>query len=93
MRFLRFAFWTTIGGWALLFPLILPTPLTWPLQLTWLAGAVLFVIGGFAYLIALGLLAHRSGHSWIVWVGLTLITSPLGILFSYPIALTRLLRP
>ena len=42
-----------------------------------------WVISGLAFDISLGMLAKRLGRSWIVWVGLTLFTSPIGPFVAY----------
>jgi len=36
-----------------------------------------------SFYISLGLLAKRLGRSWIVWVGLTIITKPIGMFVAY----------
>lgn len=42
-------------------------------------GALAIVgIGMTVFWISLGTLAQRLGRSWIVWVGLTLLTKPIG---------------
>ena len=41
------------------------------------------VVAGLAFYILLGSLASRMGKSWIVWVGLTIITKPIGSFVAY----------
>jgi hypothetical protein len=45
--------------------------------------ALVLIVAGWSYLVALGVLASRTGRSWILWAGLTLLTSPLGTIVSY----------
>jgi len=48
-----------------------------------------FVVGflmlglNIAFCISLGLLASKLGHRWFVWVGLTIITNPIGFVVAY----------
>jgi hypothetical protein len=53
-----------------------------------LAPDLLIIIGiasvaGLAFYIALGQLAARLGKSWILWVGLSIITAPVGPFIAY----------
>ena len=41
------------------------------------------VISGLTFYVSLGMLAKRLGRSWIVWVGLTFITKPIGPFVAY----------
>ena len=49
------------------------------------AAVLVIAVSGWSYLISLGLLAKRTGRSWMLWSGLAFITSPIGILVSYPL--------
>jgi hypothetical protein len=89
MRALTYSFWTFVSGWALLFPFASPE-LEARFGAVSLVGIALLLIGGWAYVMFLGVAAHKAGKSWIVWVGLTLITSPLGFLVSYAMAIRKL---
>jgi hypothetical protein len=89
MRALTYSFWTFVAGWILLFPFASPELEE---RFWWIAtaGIVLLLLGGWSDLVTLGIVAHRAGKSWIVWIGLTMITSPFGFLVSYAMALKRL---
>jgi hypothetical protein len=41
------------------------------------------IASGLAFYVSLGVLAKRMGGSWIVWVGLTFITNPVGPFVAY----------
>lgn len=41
------------------------------------------MISGLTYYVSLGMLAKRLGRRWIVWVGLTFITKPIGPFVAY----------
>ena len=47
------------------------------------ASLGLALVSSWSYLIALGVVASRTGRSWILWVGLTFITSVFGMVVSY----------
>jgi hypothetical protein len=44
---------------------------------------VILIVAGPVWIISLGMIAHRLGRRWLVWVGLSIITSPFGPLFIY----------
>jgi hypothetical protein len=44
---------------------------------------VVLNVASWSFLISLGVLASRTGRSWILWAGLTFITGPLGTILSY----------
>jgi predicted branched-subunit amino acid permease len=48
---------------------------------------VLMIIAGPVWYVSLGMLAHRLGRRWLVWVGLSFITSPIGPLVIFPLML------
>ncbi|MCD6390172.1 MAG: hypothetical protein J7L69_12235 [Desulfobulbaceae bacterium] len=48
---------------------------------------VLMVVAGPLWHVSLGMLAHRLGRRWLVWVGLSFITSPIGPLIIFPLML------
>lgn len=50
-----------------------------PLSISLLA----MLVGGFGFYICLGILAKRLGKSWIIWVGLTVLTNPIGAFVAY----------
>lgn len=41
------------------------------------------VLSGLTFYVSLGMLAKRLGRGWIVWVGLTFITKPIGPFVAY----------
>ena len=48
-----------------------------------------FFLSGMTFLVSLGLLASRTGRSVVVWVGLTIIGGPIGVLVSFILMLDR----
>ncbi len=57
-----------------------------PILLNGTAGLILSLlmpISGFLYYISLGILAHKNNKSFIVWVGLSMLTSPIGFIVSF----------
>ena len=50
---------------------------------------LMFPVAGFTMLISLGIIAHRLGRRWIVWIGLCFII-PFGIIFIYPLMLNHI---
>lgn len=48
---------------------------------------ILMVVAGSVWYISLGTLANRLGRRWLVWVGLSFITSPIGPLVIFPLML------
>ena len=48
-----------------------------------LVASALFLLGAISYYIFLIIVTARAGKNAFVWVGLTFITSPIGILVSY----------
>jgi hypothetical protein len=56
-----------------------------PNGMTVLKTAALSVLAtsGLAYYVVLGMLADHLGRNWIVWVGLTLLTKPVGPFIAY----------
>jgi hypothetical protein len=40
-------------------------------------------VGSLIFYVFLGMLARRLGKSWILWVGLTIITKPIGTIVAY----------
>ncbi len=85
MKWLGIAFAGYVFGWILIFvlPEVLDSDESAGNALL-LAFAVLFA-SGITYLICLGKVAARTGRSWIIWVGLTVLFSPFSYLFSAPI--------
>ena len=53
---------------------------------------IAFAVAGWAYLMALAILASRTGRSGILWAGLAFITSPIGVVVSYPMMIGALRR-
>jgi hypothetical protein len=47
------------------------------------AALSVLAASGVAYYVVLGMLADHLGRSWVVWVGLTLITKPVGPFIAY----------
>jgi hypothetical protein len=47
------------------------------------AALSVLATSGLAYYVVLGMLADHLGRNWIVWVGLTLITKPVGPFIAY----------
>lgn len=54
---------------------------------------ILIICSMVAYLIFLGRLASKKNRSVIIWVGLTIIFSPLSYIVSYPLLLTAKVLP
>jgi hypothetical protein len=50
----------------------------------------LMVVAGFAWYITLGMIAHRLGRRWLVWIGISFITAPIGPLVVYPLMLSHI---
>lgn len=48
---------------------------------------ILMVASGPVWYTSLGMLANRLGRRWLVWVGLSFITSPIGPLVIFPLML------
>ena len=46
-------------------------------------GGLVVYVTGLSFYICLGILAKRLSRSWIVWVGLTIITTPIGQFVAY----------
>jgi hypothetical protein len=53
-----------------------------PMPLVLIVGAIMCV-GALAFYISLGQLAARLGSSWIIWVGLSVLTAPVGPIIAY----------
>ena len=49
----------------------------------------MFLVSGYTMLISLGIIAHRLGRRWILWVGLC-FAIPGGIIFIYPLMLNHI---
>jgi hypothetical protein len=47
----------------------------------------LATVAGWTWVVLLGVIAHRLGRSWVIWVGLSIITSPVGPLVAYVLML------
>jgi hypothetical protein len=43
----------------------------------------LLYAAGWLFAASLAVLAHRTGRSWIVWLGLTWLTAPIGPVVAY----------
>lgn len=50
---------------------------------------MLMVAAGPVWYVSLGMLAHRLGRSWLVWVGLSFIFSPIAPLIIFPLMLSH----
>lgn len=48
-----------------------------------LACALSIMVASVLFYVTLGILAVSLGKSWIVWVGLTFITKPIGTIVAY----------
>jgi len=46
---------------------------------------ILMVVAGPVWYISLGMLAKRLGRRWLVWVGLSFLTAPIGPLVTFPL--------
>ena len=44
---------------------------------------VALVVAGTVYFVSLGILAKRTGGNWVVWVGLSILSFPLGPVVAY----------
>ena len=51
---------------------------------------LVMVAAGWAWYITLGIIAHRLGRRWLVWTGLSFITTPIGPLIVYPLMLSHI---
>lgn len=86
MQTLRRSFWTFVACWglSLLMGLERARPeLFEKLTPLLLIAALLMVASLLAYLVALGNVVARSGRNWVGWVGLTILTFPIGVIVSY----------
>ena len=56
---------------------------------------ILMLAASLVWYVSLGVLAHRLRRRWLVWVGLSFITSPIGPLIIFPLMLghVRAARP
>jgi hypothetical protein len=81
MKVLTVSFLLEIAGVALL--ILLPNSSSRDLSPVDITCIFLLVGAGVAFYIALGMLAARLGKSWILWVGLTIITKPIGSIIAY----------
>ena len=50
----------------------------------------LMVAAGWAWYVTLGIIAHRLGRRWLVWTGLSFITTQIGSLIVYPLMLSHI---
>lgn len=57
--------------------------------ITAIEGLLLLVMvaAGSVWYVSLGMLAHRLGRRWLVWVGLSFIFSPIAPLITFPLML------
>src|SRR5262245_11376220 len=49
--------------------------------------AIVFVLAGPVWYVSLGMIAHRLGRRWLLWVLLAFFTSPIGPLVIFPLML------
>jgi len=89
LTFFHWSFWVSVAAVVLLVVVALvaddpdaPAPIL-------LALFIVLSVAGWSYLIALGILASRTGRSWILWAGITFLTSPFGTIVSYIAMSTR----
>jgi hypothetical protein len=91
-RFLHWGFWGCLLSFALAMGI---DPLFAPSDAAWLASiatnvllAAFCVFAGF-YWTALGVLAHRIGQSWILWIVAGLATLAIGFIVTYILITSR----
>jgi hypothetical protein len=48
---------------------------------------MLMLASGPVWYVSLGILANRLGRNWLVWVGLSFLTAPIGPLITFPLML------
>ena len=51
--------------------------------------AIISIIAGPVWYISLGMIAKRLGRRWFVWVGLSIITPPIGPIVIFPLMLAH----
>ena len=51
---------------------------------------LLSVVAGWTWNITLGIIAHRLGRRWLVWVGLSIIGSPIAPFIVYTLMLSHI---
>lgn len=82
MQFLTWSFVVGVSGFVSLvvIGIIAPSKSLTPLEIVCLLA---IVSGSIPFYICLGVLAKRLGRSWVTWVGLTVITKPIGPFVAY----------
>jgi hypothetical protein len=96
LRFLHWGFWGCILSFALAmgadpFFAASGAEASLPSAVTNVLLAVFAVFACF-YWVALGVLAHRTGRNWILWIVLGLATLALGFIVSYILMVSRVRR-
>ena len=94
LRFLHWGFWGCVLSFALAMgvdPLFAASGASLPTAVTGILLAA-FAVFACVYWVALGVLAHRTGRSWILWIVLGLATLALGFVVSYILMVSRVRR-
>jgi hypothetical protein len=92
LRFLHWGFWGCMLSFALAMGIDQLFAASDTGSLPRIATAVLvaaFCVFACFYWAALGVLAHRTGRSWLLWVGVGLVTLALGFIVSYALMASR----
>ena len=84
------SFWLSVGAFLVLVVVGLATPQHQGLTAIELLLVLLMLAAGPVWYVSLGMVAHRLGRRWLVWVGLSFITSPIGPLVIYPLMLSHI---
>jgi hypothetical protein len=82
MQFLTWSFATRVSGFVALMVIgfVAPSKGLSPIEIVCVLA---MLSASFPFYICLGILAKRMGRSWITWVGLTIITKPIGPFVAY----------
>jgi hypothetical protein len=83
LKFLHGSFWSYVVAGVLLVASALAVDDTDSIGGVLASLFVVLNVASWSFLISLGVLASRTGRSWILWAGLTFITGPLGTILSY----------
>jgi hypothetical protein len=93
LRSLHIGFWGSIVSFALV--MATEPALGASVAMPVVANALLiaFVVLAILYWTALGVLAHRTGRNWIVWVVAGLATFAIGFIVTYALMVSRVRNP